>query len=155
MASSPRPVAPPWRYNASLAHDIEVQWQAWWHANGTFETETETHVLSDSRRPAGELGENLYVLDMFPYPSGEGLHVGHPLGYIATDIYCVWVTTSLPVSSTPTTTTCLLLKRAWQVMWRSPKAMCRRSTGYIWVDLLRGSVTGGASCHGARPRSSI
>jgi len=55
--------------------DIEKKWQAYWAANGTFKVKT------DSSKP------KYYVLDMFPYPSGAGLHVGHPLGYIASDIY--------------------------------------------------------------------
>ena len=54
---------------------IEQKWQAFWASNQTFKAEI------DSSRP------KYYVLDMFPYPSGAGLHVGHPLGYIASDIY--------------------------------------------------------------------
>ncbi len=54
---------------------IESKWQAWWAANKTFK------AVEDPSRP------KYYVLDMFPYPSGAGLHVGHPLGYIASDIY--------------------------------------------------------------------
>ncbi|MFM8414970.1 MAG: leucine--tRNA ligase [Planctomycetota bacterium] len=53
---------------------IEPKWQDWWEAHGTFAT---------PRLPAGR---KRYVLDMFPYPSGDGLHVGHPEGYTATDI---------------------------------------------------------------------
>jgi len=53
---------------------IEPKWQAWWEAHGTFAT---------PRLPASR---KRYVLDMFPYPSGDGLHVGHPEGYTATDI---------------------------------------------------------------------
>ena len=53
---------------------IEKDWQAYWAKNNTFKTET----ISEK--------EKFYVLDMFPYPSGAGLHVGHPLGYIASDI---------------------------------------------------------------------
>ena len=53
---------------------IEPKWQAWWEAHGTFAT------------PRLPTGRKLYVLDMFPYPSGDGLHVGHPEGYTATDI---------------------------------------------------------------------
>ena len=53
---------------------IEPKWQSYWAKNTTFKT--------------GETGkEKVYVLDMFPYPSGSGLHIGHPLGYTATDIY--------------------------------------------------------------------
>ena len=54
---------------------IESKWQAYWAANGTFKT------AEDPAKP------KFYVLDMFPYPSGAGLHVGHPLGYIASDIF--------------------------------------------------------------------
>jgi len=59
-------------YNFS---EIEKKWQAYWKANKTYKTENK------SEKP------KYYVLDMFPYPSGAGLHVGHPLGYIASDIY--------------------------------------------------------------------
>ena len=55
--------------------EIERKWQSFWAANETFKAEI------DSSKP------KFYVLDMFPYPSGAGLHVGHPLGYIASDIY--------------------------------------------------------------------
>ena len=55
--------------------EIERKWQAYWAANYTFKAEV------DNSKP------KYYVLDMFPYPSGAGLHVGHPLGYIASDIY--------------------------------------------------------------------
>ncbi len=59
-------------YNFS---EIEPKWQEYWRKNRTY------HVENDSSKP------HFYVLDMFPYPSGAGLHVGHPLGYIASDIY--------------------------------------------------------------------
>ena len=55
--------------------EIEARWQQYWRDNDTF------RVTEDPSRP------KFYVLDMFPYPSGAGLHVGHPLGYIASDIY--------------------------------------------------------------------
>src|SRR5688572_8333831 len=55
--------------------DIEKKWQDWWKSNNVYK------VSNDSPKP------KYYVLDMFPYPSGAGLHVGHPLGYIASDIY--------------------------------------------------------------------
>jgi len=58
---------------------IETRWQSYWEQNRTFET--------PNAPPAGSSGK-LYVLDMFPYPSGSGLHVGHPEGYTATDIVC-------------------------------------------------------------------
>ncbi|PZR22430.1 MAG: leucine--tRNA ligase [Flavobacterium psychrophilum] len=60
------------RYNPN---EIEARWQKYWAENGTFRAED----VSDKPK--------YYVLDMFPYPSGAGLHVGHPLGYIASDIY--------------------------------------------------------------------
>ncbi|PIF01102.1 MAG: leucine--tRNA ligase [Maribacter sp.] len=56
-------------------NEIEAKWQRFWAENQTFKAENN----SDK--------EKFYVLDMFPYPSGAGLHVGHPLGYIASDIY--------------------------------------------------------------------
>ena len=55
--------------------EIEKKWQQYWNENATYKVEI------DESRP------KFYVLDMFPYPSGAGLHVGHPLGYIASDIY--------------------------------------------------------------------
>ncbi len=55
--------------------EIEPRWQNYWREHGVY------HVSNDSGKP------HYYVLDMFPYPSGAGLHVGHPLGYIASDIY--------------------------------------------------------------------
>ena len=56
-------------------HSIEPRWQEYWERNKTF------RAVEDTSKP------KLYVLDMFPYPSGEGLHVGHPEGYTATDMY--------------------------------------------------------------------
>ncbi len=64
---------------ASFMYDpskIEPRWQKYWHKNKTF------RAVVDKKRP------KYYVLDMFPYPSGAGLHVGHPEGYTATDIIC-------------------------------------------------------------------
>ena len=57
------------------ARDIEKKWRKYWEENETYK------VSNDTSKP------KYYVLDMFPYPSGAGLHVGHPLGYIASDIY--------------------------------------------------------------------
>src|SRR5207247_2472962 len=61
-------------------HAIEGRWQQYWETRGTFRTPNPGDPGFDPRRP------KYYVLDMFPYPSGVGLHVGHPLGYIATDV---------------------------------------------------------------------
>ncbi len=72
----------PHRYNAKLAKAIETRWQKHWAEHGTFTIGNPGDAGFDATRP------KLYCLDMFPYPSGVGLHVGHPLGYIATDIYC-------------------------------------------------------------------
>ena len=55
--------------------EIEAKWQKYWAENAIFKSS------NHSEKP------KFYVLDMFPYPSGAGLHVGHPLGYIASDIY--------------------------------------------------------------------
>ena len=59
--------------------NIETKWQNYWEENKTFRVKEDASFPEDKRR---------YVLDMFPYPSGAGLHVGHPEGYTATDIYC-------------------------------------------------------------------
>ena len=59
-------------YNFS---EIEKKWQNYWKDNSTYKTEEDKSK------------KKYYVLDMFPYPSGAGLHVGHPLGYIASDIF--------------------------------------------------------------------
>jgi len=74
--------APQHRYTAGLAGRIEQHWQELWRERGTFR----------APNPVGDLAgdvpaDKLFVQDMFPYPSGSGLHVGHPLGYIATDVY--------------------------------------------------------------------
>src|SRR2546426_1192366 len=62
------------------ARAIEARWQAHWEERETFRALNPGDPGFDASRP------RYYVLDMFPYPSGVGLHVGHPLGYIATDI---------------------------------------------------------------------
>ncbi|GAA4695587.1 leucine--tRNA ligase [Streptomyces youssoufiensis] len=83
--------ASPHRYTAALAADIEARWQDFWDANGTYEVPNPTGDLA-GRAGAGEPGAVLerpkkFIMDMFPYPSGAGLHVGHPLGFISTDVY--------------------------------------------------------------------
>ncbi|OJF76148.1 MAG: leucine--tRNA ligase [Treponema sp. CETP13] len=59
--------------------EIEAKWQKYWEENKTFKVSEDKSFPKEKRQ---------YVLDMFPYPSGNGLHVGHPEGYTATDIYC-------------------------------------------------------------------
>ncbi len=77
---------PPFRYTAALAGDIELRWQAFWAENGTFHAPNPAGDLADPTHPRAG-APKLHVQDMFPYPSGAGLHVGHPLGYIGTDSY--------------------------------------------------------------------
>ena len=73
------------RYTPELAAQIESAWQQYWKDNGTFNAPNPVGSLAEEGKelPA----EKLNIQDMFPYPSGAGLHVGHPLGYIATDTY--------------------------------------------------------------------
>lgn len=74
-----------YRYSAALARDIESKWQRAWAGSGTFEVANPVGKLSGgSPKPRDR---KFYVLDMFPYASGVGLHVGHPLGYIGSDVY--------------------------------------------------------------------
>jgi leucyl-tRNA synthetase len=81
-----QPDVPPHRYTAALADQIETTWQDRWEKDGTFHA---PNPVGDLSAGFDELADRpkLYVLDMFPYPSGTGLHVGHPLGYIGTDVY--------------------------------------------------------------------
>ncbi|MBN8613626.1 MAG: leucine--tRNA ligase [Deltaproteobacteria bacterium] len=78
-APSPAASGEPGRYNPA---EIEPKWQAFWDKDQTFRT---PDLLAEPSR------KKAYVLDMFPYPSGAGLHVGHPEGYTATDIHCRWL----------------------------------------------------------------
>ena len=78
--------APPARYDARLAGELEARWQAWWDEDGTWEVPNPSGALSAGWDQVADRPK-AYVLDMFPYPSGAGLHVGHPLGYIGTDVY--------------------------------------------------------------------
>jgi leucyl-tRNA synthetase len=71
------------RYTAQLAGTLEQRWQQYWAEHGTFNAPNPSGPLR--ARPLPE--DKLFVQDMFPYPSGAGLHVGHPLGYIGTDVY--------------------------------------------------------------------
>ncbi|MFI6071228.1 leucine--tRNA ligase [Actinoplanes sp. NPDC051343] len=77
---------PQFRYTAALAGEIELRWQEYWAANGTFYAPNPEGALADPDHPRAG-APKLHVQDMFPYPSGAGLHVGHPLGYIGTDSY--------------------------------------------------------------------
>ncbi|WP_298325003.1 leucine--tRNA ligase [Haloactinopolyspora sp.] len=73
----------PHRYTSELAERIEHYWQDRWEREGTFHTPN-----PDEAAAKGEdvPSKKFFLMDMFPYPSGKGLHVGHPLGYIATDV---------------------------------------------------------------------
>ena len=73
---------PAHRYTAKLAGKIEAKWQKTWKDTGAFCAD---NPEGDLAGPLAEK-EKFFILDMFPYPSGKGLHVGHPLGYIATDV---------------------------------------------------------------------
>ncbi|MCX4663816.1 leucine--tRNA ligase [Streptomyces uncialis] len=77
--------AAPHRYTAAMAAGIEARWQDFWEAEGTYEAPNPTGDLAGD--PATVARPKKFIMDMFPYPSGAGLHVGHPLGYIATDVY--------------------------------------------------------------------
>ena len=69
----------PYRYTPELANSIELKWQDRWERDNTF--------AAVSPEGAGAAaGQPYFIMDMFPYPSGDGLHVGHPLGYIASDV---------------------------------------------------------------------
>ncbi|MCT9087667.1 leucine--tRNA ligase [Streptomyces sp. ASQP_92] len=77
--------AAPHRYTAAMAADIEARWQDFWDADGTYAAPNPTGDLAGDPEVAAR--PKKFIMDMFPYPSGAGLHVGHPLGYIATDVY--------------------------------------------------------------------
>ena len=84
----------PHRYTAAVADEIERRWQQRWDEDGTFHADNPVGELRGSAESledaaaatSGAAPEKMYIMDMFPYPSGAGLHVGHPLGYIATDV---------------------------------------------------------------------
>lgn len=90
--SETNPAVEPYRYTAELAAEIESRWQDVWDDQGTFHAPNPTGPMAEGPRSGPGTGDlaarpKAYVMDMFPYPSGAGLHVGHPLGYIATDVY--------------------------------------------------------------------
>src|SRR3954468_16130243 len=70
---------PPHRYTPALAQQIELAWQDRWDAEGTFHTPNPVGELSEGL-DRGADGPKAFVMDMFPYRWGDGLHVGHPLG---------------------------------------------------------------------------
>jgi leucyl-tRNA synthetase len=73
---------PAHRYTAALAGQIERKWQQYWQEHGSYEAPNPVGPL------AGDVPDDkMFVQDMFPYPSGAGLHVGHPLGFIGTDVF--------------------------------------------------------------------
>ncbi|WP_104523987.1 leucine--tRNA ligase [Blastococcus atacamensis] len=76
---------PAHRYTPSLAQQIELDWQDRWEAEGTFHTPNPTGRLSAGFDRVADRPK-YFAMDMFPYPSGAGLHVGHPLGYLGTDV---------------------------------------------------------------------
>jgi leucyl-tRNA synthetase len=76
---------PPHRYTPALAQSIELSWQDRWAAEGTFHTPNPIGRLSEGFEKVADRPK-FFAMDMFPYPSGAGLHVGHPLGYLGTDV---------------------------------------------------------------------
>ncbi|MFV2019773.1 leucine--tRNA ligase [Micromonospora sp. LOL_023] len=77
---------PAFRYTAAMAGEIERRWQRRWEQERTFHAPNPAGPLADPDHPRSG-ADKLFLLDMFPYPSGAGLHVGHPLGFIGTDCY--------------------------------------------------------------------
>ncbi len=84
-SSQPGADAPKHRYSAVLAGELEARWQDRWDEEHTFEAPNPAGPLGEPQKVAGR--PKLFIMDMFPYPSGAGLHVGHPLGFIATDVF--------------------------------------------------------------------
>ncbi|WP_460748250.1 leucine--tRNA ligase [Myceligenerans cantabricum] len=78
------PEGPRFRYTPALAQEIELRWQDRWEERGTFHAANPDGALGGPEGTAA--GSPYFIMDMFPYPSGAGLHVGHPLGFIATDV---------------------------------------------------------------------
>lgn len=74
------------RYNAAMAQQIEEKWQDTWEGQGTFWAANVSGSLTDGEGRHADGRTSFFAMDMFPYPSGKGLHVGHPLGYLATDV---------------------------------------------------------------------
>lgn len=74
------------RYNAAMAQTIEGKWQRIWDEQGTFWAANVEGGLTDGEGRHADGRRPFFAMDMFPYPSGKGLHVGHPLGYLASDV---------------------------------------------------------------------
>jgi leucyl-tRNA synthetase len=85
-ANAAASTTPRYRYDARRANELESRWQDFWEEHRTFWTPNPSGPLTEGFDRVADRPK-LYVLDMFPYPSGAGLHVGHPLGYIGTDVY--------------------------------------------------------------------
>ncbi|TCO64690.1 leucine--tRNA ligase [Actinocrispum wychmicini] len=83
MSESAAEAVPAHRYTAALAGEIERKWQEFWAQNGSYHAPNPVGDLADGPVP----DDKMFVQDMFPYPSGAGLHVGHPLGFIGTDVF--------------------------------------------------------------------
>ncbi len=79
--------SPPHRYTAAYANALELRWQEQWERRAAFRQPNPGELGPDGQ-PFDASKPKFYCLDMFPYPSGAGLHVGHPEGYTATDIIC-------------------------------------------------------------------
>ena len=94
---------PNFRYNAALAQDIENKWQKIWDEQGTFWAANVNGDLKDGKGRNAEGRTAYFAMDMFPYPSGKGLHVGHPLGYLASDVVSRYhrMTSCTPWVTTP------------------------------------------------------
>src|SRR3954466_6935794 len=84
-STGPGSEVPPHRYTPALAQEIELSWEDRWEAEGTFHTPNPVGRLSAGFDTVADRPK-FFVMDMFPYPSGAGLHVGHPLGYLGTDV---------------------------------------------------------------------
>ena len=80
-----RTESPKYRYDAVFANTIELKWQERWEQEGTYFAPNPSGELEDD---SGRIeSPKVFIMDMFPYPSGSGLHVGHPLGFIGTDVF--------------------------------------------------------------------
>jgi leucyl-tRNA synthetase len=86
-STSEAAAAAPYRYTPALAAQIEARWQDRWEKDGVFAAPNPVGPLADAAEAGAVDRPHAFIMDMFPYPSGAGLHVGHPLGYIATDVY--------------------------------------------------------------------